>query len=108
MTEQIRIKIENNEYEFPLLTGTENEKGIDLTSLRKNTGCISYDPGFGNTGSCKSEIAFINGEKGILRYRGVPIEELAENGTFIETAYLLIWGELPTREQKENFSNLLT
>ena len=81
---------------------------MDVSSLRANTGYITLDDGYGNTGSCVSKITFIDGEKGILRYRGIPIEELAEKSTFIETAYLLIYGNLPNRAQLRHFSDLLT
>ncbi|WP_319543307.1 citrate synthase [uncultured Pseudodesulfovibrio sp.] len=94
-------------YELPIIVGTENEHAIDITSLRNKTGFITYDPGYANTGSCSSNITFVDGEKGILRYRGYPIEELASQGTFIETAYLLIFGELPTRAQRQEFRELL-
>ena len=80
-----------------MVVGTENEKGIDISHLRSETGYITLDPGYGNTGSCKSSITYIDGEKGILRYRGIPIEELAQNSNFIEVADLLIWGSLATR-----------
>ena len=78
MEETAKLILDGKEYEFPVIVGTEGEKGIDITSLRAKTGCITLDPGFGNTGSCISEITFMNGEKGILRYRGIPVEQLAE------------------------------
>ena len=84
------------------------EKAIDISSLRDDTGYITLDEGYGNTGSCLSKITFIDGEQGILRYRGIPIEELAEKSTFIETAFLLIYGHLPTRAELRRFSDLLT
>ncbi|TWI70308.1 citrate synthase [Desulfobotulus alkaliphilus] len=96
MSETVKLIIEGKEYELPVIVGTEGEKAFDITSLRQKTGYITYDPGFGNTGSCASAITFMDGERGILRYRGIPIEDLAENATFIETAYLLINGHLPT------------
>ncbi|UCH26264.1 MAG: citrate synthase, partial [Trueperaceae bacterium] len=96
------------EFELPLLVGSENEVGIDVTALRKQSGAITYDPGYGNTGSCESAITFIDGEKGILRYRGYPIEELAERCHFTEVCYLLINGELPTQQQYDAFHNELT
>ena len=92
-------------FDFPVLTGSEHEKGIDISSLRKQTGYITLDPGFVNTGSCESSITFLDGEKGVLRYRGYPIEELAEKSSFIEVGYLLINGELPKKDQLENFTN---
>jgi len=108
MTEQALLNLDGKEYQFPVLTGSEGEKGIDITSLRNQTGYITLDPGFGNTGSCESQISYIDGEKGILRYRGIPVEELAQNSRFIEVAYLLIWGELPNQAQMQHFSELLT
>jgi citrate synthase len=93
--------------ELPVIEGSEGEKAIDIRELRKKTGYITLDPGFGNTGSTLSEITFMEGEKGILRYRGVPVEELAEHSTFVETAYLLINGRLPTFPQLQHFSVLL-
>ncbi len=94
--------------DLPVLVGTENESAVDITRLRAQTGYITLDDGYGNTGSCRSAITFIDGEKGILRYRGYPIEELAEKSTFIETAMLLIFGELPTQSQLAAFRRILT
>src|SRR5260221_9891533 len=91
-----------------IVEGTEQEKGIDISSLRDSTGYITLDDGYGNTGSCRSQITFIDGEKGILRYRGIPIEELAEKSTFIEVAHLLIMGRLPNNAELRAFSDLLT
>jgi len=106
MTEKAKIILPDGQsFDFPVLTGSEQEKGIDISSLRKQTGYITLDPGFVNTGSCESSITFLDGEKGVLRYRGYPIEELAEESTFIEVAYLLINGELPKKDQLENFTN---
>ena len=106
MTEKAKIILPDGQtMDLPVLTGSENEKGIDISSLRKQTGYITLDPGFVNTGSCESSITFLDGEKGVLRYRGYPIEELAEESTFIEVAYLLINGELPKKDQLENFTN---
>ncbi len=102
------LKLDDNTYEFPVIEGSEGERAIDISSLRSKTEYITLDEGYGNTGSCVSNITFIDGEKGILRYRGIPIEELAEHSTFIETAYLLIWGKLPTSQEMNVFSNLLT
>ena len=93
---------------MPVVVGTEGEVGIDISEFRNQTGCITLDPGYGNTGACKSAITFIDGEKGILRYRGYDIAELAEKSTFIETAYLLIYGNLPNRTELAAFSDLLT
>ena len=106
MTEKAKIIFPDGQsFDFPVLTGSEQEKGIDISSLRKLTGYITLDPGFVNTGSCESSITFLDGEKGVLRYRGYPIEELAEKSSFIEVAYLLINGELPKKDQLENFTN---
>ncbi|MEW5908586.1 MAG: citrate synthase [Thermodesulfobacteriota bacterium] len=107
MGETVKIIFEGKTFELPLIIGTEGEKGIDITELRQKTRLITYDPGFANTGSCRSAITFMDGEKGILRYRGIPIEELAEYSTFKETAYLLINGRLPTAAELNRFSVLL-
>jgi len=105
---QCSIQIDGNVFDFPTVTGAEGEKAIDILKLRDRTGYITLDTGYGNTGSCQSAITFIDGEKGILRYRGYPIEELAVHATFIEAAYLVIYGELPTPAQLNHFSGLLT
>ncbi len=99
MVEVARLVIDGKEYLLPVIEGSEGEKAIDIRSLRQETGYITFDPGFGNTGTCRSAITYMDGEKGILRYRGFPIEQLAEHSTFVETAFLLITGELPTREE---------
>ncbi len=99
--------IDGKSYQLPVLEGSEGEKAVDISGLRKNTGYITIDPGFFNTGACFSTITFIDGEKGILRYRGIPVEELAEKATFIETAYLLLHGKLPSKPQLQAFSQLL-
>ncbi len=93
------LELEGKKYELPVIVGTENEKAIDITKLRDQTGHITLDNGYMNTGSCRSGITFLDGEKGILRYRGYPIEQLAEQATFQEVAYLLLHGELPTNNQ---------
>ena len=103
-----KLILNDKEYEFETLEGSEGEVGIDMTKLRAQTGAISMDPGFGNTGSCTSSITFINGEEGILRYRGYPIEQLAENSSFVEVCYLLIYGELPSAQQLSDFEHELT
>ncbi len=108
MSDIAKLEVDGKTLEFPIHVGTEGERAIDISSLRNQSGFITLDDGYGNTGSCKSSITFIDGEKGILQYRGYPIEELAEKSTFIETAYLIIYGELPTREQIKEFSQLLT
>ena len=93
------LKITHNErsVELPLVTGSENETALDISRLRGRTGLITLDPGYANTGACKSAITFIDGEKGILRYRGYPIDELAKKSNYLEVAWLLIHGELPKR-----------
>ncbi len=100
-----KLILEGKEYELPVVVGTEGEVGIDITKLRATTGAITVDSGFANTGSCKSSITYINGEEGILRYRGYPIEQVAENASFPEVAWLVIYGELPTKEQLEKFEH---
>src|SRR5690606_14187192 len=103
MSETASINLNGSTYEMPVITGTENEKDIDISKLRDSYGYITLEPGFKNTGSTKSAITFLDGEKGILRYRGYAIEDLAEKSTFLEVAYLLIYGELPTKEVLEKF-----
>jgi citrate synthase len=101
------LKLEGKDYTFPTLVGSEGEKAIDMRKLRELTGHITYDDGFGNTGSCLSDITFIDGDAGILRYRGYPIEQLAQQSSFVETAYLIINGELPNPVQRRHFGDLL-
>ncbi|MCX7825211.1 MAG: citrate synthase [Verrucomicrobiae bacterium] len=108
MNKTAKLELDGKVYELPTLVGTEGEKAVDISTLRQQSGYITLDDGYANTGSCKSKITFIDGEKGILRYRGYPIEVLAEKSTFVETAYLLIYGELPTANQLKRFSSLLT
>lgn len=103
MSETAKIILDGNEYEFPVIIGTEKEKAIDISTLRAKTKYITLDNGFGNTGATESAITFLNGEKAILRYRGIPIEQICENSTFVETSYLLIYGELPTAHQLDDF-----
>ena len=91
------IRLGDENFEFPIIEGTEGEKALDTRTLRSKSGCITFDEGYGNTGSCLSKITFIDGEKGILRHRGYPIEQLAERSTFLETSFLAIYGELPTQ-----------
>jgi len=107
MDDTAKLILGGKTYEFPIIVGTEGEQAIDITALRRKTGLITYDPGYANTGSCKSSITFMDGERGVLRYRGYPVEELAEHSTFVETAYLLINGELPTRKELTRFSVML-
>ncbi len=108
MAKSATLKIDDAELSLPVIVGTEAEKAVDISKLRAETGYITFDEGFGNTGSCQSAITYIDGEQGILRYRGYPIEQLAERSNFIETAYLVIHGDLPTPEQRTRFSDLLT
>ena len=108
METKATLNLDGKEYEMPIITGTEQEKAFDITKLRDQTGYITYDPGFGNTGACSSAITFIDGEKGILRYRGIPIEELAQKADFIEAAMLLIWGKLPQPAERQKFSDQLS
>ncbi len=103
MADKASLSFRGETYEFPVVEGTENELAIDIKTLRSSTGLITLDPGYKNTGSCESAITFLDGEKGILRYRGYAIEELAEKADFLEVAYLLIFGELPNKEQLEKF-----
>ena len=107
MNDYAKITYEGKTYELPVVEGSEGEKAIDISTLRQKTGLITLDPGFANTGSCISSITFMSGEKGILRYRGISVEDLARHSTFTETAYLLINGVLPTREELNRFSVLL-
>jgi citrate synthase len=105
MSEIAKLTLGDKTYEFPVLQGTENEKAIDISKLRDLSGYITMDQGFKNTGACSSEITFLDGEEGILKYRGYTIEELAEKSNFLEVSYLLIFGELPTKAQLEKFEN---
>ena len=107
MTDSAELQWDGQKAQLPLIAGTAGERAIDISKLRDRTGLITLDSGYGNTGSCKSAITFIDGEKGILRYRGIPIEELAEKSSFIETAYLIIYGQLPTQTELQHFSELL-
>jgi citrate synthase len=108
MSEVAKIELDGKTYEFPVVVGTENEKAIDISKLRDTTGYVTLDTGYKNTGATKSKITFLDGEEGILHYRGYPIEQLAEKATFLEVAYLLIYGELPTQAQLDNFKNSIT
>ncbi len=103
MPETARIEVNDKSIELPLVVGSEGETGIDIRKLRAETKSITLDPGFVNTGSCESGITFLNGENGILRYRGYPIEVLAEKSNFLEVSYLLIFGELPSSKELEKF-----
>jgi citrate synthase len=108
MANTATLKIEGKELQLPVIIGSEGEKAVDIGKLRAETGYITFDDGFGNTGSCLSKITFIDGEVGVLRYRGYPIEQLAEKSNFIESALLVMNGELPTPDQRTAFSGLLT
>ena len=103
MTETVKLTYQGKTYEFAVQEGACGEKAIDISTLRNTTGLITFDPGFMSTGSCRSKITYLDGEKGVLLYRGYPIEQIAEKSSFIETSYLLIYGELPTSEQLDDF-----
>jgi citrate synthase len=105
MSETAKIILDGTEYELPVITGSEDEKAIDITKFRASTGYITLDSGFKNTGATKSAITFLDGEKGILRYRGYPIEQLAEKSSFLEVACLLLYGELPNTKQLDYFES---
>ena len=103
-----KLTLQGKEYEFPVIVGSEQELGIDFASLRAKTGAIGFDPGYGNTGACESAITYIDGDKGILRYRGYPIAQLAASSSFVEVSYLLIYGHLPNKEELATFQHDLT
>ncbi|MFB3389210.1 citrate synthase [Flavobacterium sp. LAR06] len=105
MSKIATLEVDGQKIELPVITGSENESAIDINKLRDLTGVITIDPGYKNSGSCKSEITFLDGELGILRYRGYSIEDLAEKASFLEVSYLLIFGELPTAQELEQFEN---
>ena len=108
MEKTAELILDGKSCKLPIIEGTERERAVDISALRNETGYITLDDGYGNTGSCQSQITFIDGEKGILRYRGIPIEELAEKSTFIEVAHLIILGKLPNSAELRRFSDLLT
>jgi citrate synthase len=108
MTNQAKLEVDGKSYALPVVVGTEGERAVDISALRAQSGYITLDEGYGNTGACLSKVTFIDGEQGILRYRGIPIEELAEKSSFVETAYLIIYGQLPTHAELRRFSDLLT
>ncbi len=108
MSETADLRYNGHTYTLPVVVGTQNEIGVDISRLRAASGLITLDSGYANTGSCMSSITYVDGEQGVLKYRGYPIETLAANATFIETAYLLIFGDLPTRAQLDEFRQLLT
>jgi citrate synthase len=103
MSKTALLKLDDKEYDFPVMEGTEGEKAIDTRTLRATTGYIAYDQGYGNTGSCESEVTFLDGDNGILRHRGYPIEQLAHYSDFVETSYLIIYGELPNAARRKEF-----
>ncbi|MGH7137811.1 MAG: citrate/2-methylcitrate synthase, partial [Pirellulales bacterium] len=107
MSDVAKIRFGEKEVDLPVIVGTENERAIDISTLRAQTGLVTLDEGYVNTGATTSGITFLDGEHGVLRYRGYPIEVLAQHCTFIETSYLLIYGELPNRTQLDNFRNSL-
>jgi citrate synthase len=107
MTETVTLMIDGKTHTLPVVQGTEGERAIDISKLRAQTGLISLDPGYGNTGSCESAITFIDGEKGVLRYRGIPIEQFEQSPNFVEVAWLLIFGKLPSQDEYARFSALL-
>ncbi|MEE8602240.1 citrate synthase [Euzebya tangerina] len=108
MTDHATIALNGESFDAPVVTGTEGERGIHSSGLRGATGLTTYDPGFASTASCQSEITYLNGEAGILRYRGYPIEQLAESSSFLETAYLLIYGDLPDQATLDDFEHQIT
>src|SRR5438067_11518381 len=108
MDKMAELKLDGESCRLPVVEGTEQEMAIDISSLRNETGFITLDDGYANTGSCQSEITYLDGERGILRYRGIPIEELAEKSTFVEVSYLLIYGHLPNKTELSKFSEALT
>jgi citrate synthase len=108
MNHTCRIELDGTSYDFPVVEGSEHERAVDISRLRDRTGYITLDEGYGNTGSCTSAVTFIDGEQGILRYRGIPIEEVAANCSFVEVAWLVIFGRLPNDTDRDRFSALLT
>src|SRR5437667_4412976 len=108
MDKNAELKLDGKTCKLPIIEGSEKERAIDISAFREQTGYITLDDGYANTGSCQSQITFIDGEKGILRYRGIPIEELAEKSTFIGVAHLIIMGKLPNSAELRRFCELLT
>ena len=107
MSRTASLKFGDQTFELPVVEGSEGELAIDISQLRARTGLITLDPGFANTGACESAITFVGGEKGVLRYRGIPIERLAGSSNFVETSWLLIYGRLPSRADLETFNERL-
>jgi citrate synthase len=108
MADQAILRVGDETITLPIVEGSEGERAIDISKLRSQTGLITLDPGYANTGSCRSAITFIDGDEGVLRYRGIPIEDLADKSTFLEVAYLLIYGKLPTRDELDSFTHSIT
>ncbi len=108
MENKATLILDGVKYELPIVIGSENELAIDISELRSRTGLITLDPGYVNTGSCTSAITYLDGEKGIMRYRGIPVEEFVERPNFVEVCWLLIFGSLPDRAEYQGFSNILT
>jgi len=108
MADTATLNYNGTSIELPVIEGSEQEKALDISKLRTSTGLVTIDPGYKNTGSTTSEITFLNGEQGVLRYRGYPIEQLTEHTSFTEVSYLLLYGELPTLEQLEEFDRTLS
>ena len=107
MATNATLQINNKEYQLPIMVGTEGERAVDTRTLRTASGHIAFDQGYGNTGSCESAITYLDGDSGILRHRGYPIEQLAQHSEYVETAYLVIYGELPNKKQRKDFGQLL-
>ena len=108
MSDKAELHYEGNVYELPIIEGTQKEKGLDISRLRAESGLITLDKGFKNTGSTESAVTFLNGEDGLLKYRGYSIEELANKSSFVEVSYLLIYGELPTPNELKSFKEEIT
>jgi citrate synthase len=108
MSDIARVELDGKSWEAPIIVGTEDERAIDISKLRPQTGLITYDPGYGSTGSAQSAVTYLDGEAGVLRYRGYDIAELAEHSDFLEVSYLLLYGELPTRDQLDAFTGSIT
>jgi citrate synthase len=107
MANTATLQIDDKEYSFPIMVGTEGEKAVDTRTMRSASGYIAFDQGYGNTGSCESEITYLDGDNGVLRHRGYPIDQLAQNSEYVETAYLVVYGELPSKKQRKDFGQLL-
>ena len=107
MANTANLRIDDKDYSLPLMVGTEGEKAVDTRTLRSASGYIAFDQGYGNTGSCESAITYLDGDNGVLRHRGYPIDQLAQHSEFVETAYLVIYGELPSKKQRKDFGQLL-